>query len=223
MARPRDPQTPSKLLAAAAEVLANEGRDAVTVRRLATEIGASTMAVYTHFGSLDDVLTALYRDGFDRFGAALDAPPVTDDPVADWMQQGRAYRRFALENRHLYRVMFHDGLVAFCHGDDSDQEARASTFFSLLGRIEHNVAGGRWTIGDLFNAGQVVWATSHGHMSIELTGYFDALGRDAEELFDECMVRVSVGFGDSIPDAQKSLARARGRTSDPLSNVPSSG
>ena len=85
---------------------------AVTARRLATEVGASTMAVYTHFGSMDELLVGLWRLGFARFGAALDGPSVTGDPVADWVAQGWAYRRFAHHNQHLYRVMFDDRLIA---------------------------------------------------------------------------------------------------------------
>ncbi len=73
------------------------------------------MAVYTHFGGMDELLVQMWRDGFARFGAALETPAVTDDPVADWVAQGWAYRRFALDNRHLYRVMFGDGLVALRH------------------------------------------------------------------------------------------------------------
>ena len=57
------------LIEAAARVLAEEGRPAVTARRLAAEVGASTMAVYTHFGSMDELLVRMCRDGFARFGA----------------------------------------------------------------------------------------------------------------------------------------------------------
>ena len=58
------------------------------MRRLAGEVGASTQAVYTHFDGLDDLLAEVWREGFRRFGVALDEPAVTDDPVADWMDAG---------------------------------------------------------------------------------------------------------------------------------------
>ena len=90
-------------------MLADEGRPAVTARRLATEAGTSTMAVYTHFGSMEELFVQMCQEGFARFGVALETPGMTDDPVADWVTQGWAYRRFALDNPHLYRVMFGDG------------------------------------------------------------------------------------------------------------------
>ena len=141
--RPRNPDVADRLLEAAARVLAEEGRDAVTARRLASEIGTSTMAVYTHFGSMDELLLHLWREGFARFGAALDGPPTTADPVADWVAQGWAYRRFALDNPHLYRVMFGDGLSGFHGNDPADEAAALATFQSLLTRLQRAADAGR--------------------------------------------------------------------------------
>jgi len=184
-----------RLLDAAARVLAEEGRDAVTARRLATEIGTSTMAVYTHFGSMDELLLGLWREGFARFGAALEDPPATDDPLADWAAQGWAYRRFALANPHLYRVMFGDGLTGFHRGDPADEAAALATFESLLARLQRAADAGRLQIDDLAVAGQVVWSMVHGHVTIELTGYFGSTGQDPAAVYAECLLRVALAFG----------------------------
>src|SRR6187397_918799 len=101
-----DPEVANKLVDAAARVLAEEGKAAVSARRVAAEVGTSTMAVYTHFGGMDELITAVWRRGFGLFGDELARPPHTDDPVADFMAQGWGYRRFGLDHRHLYRVMF---------------------------------------------------------------------------------------------------------------------
>ena len=58
------------LIEAGARVLAEEGRPAVTARRLATEAGTSTMAVYTHFGSMEELFVQMCQEGFARFGVA---------------------------------------------------------------------------------------------------------------------------------------------------------
>jgi AcrR family transcriptional regulator len=196
------------MLDAAARLLGEQGPDAVTARRLAAEIGTSTMAVYTHFGSMDDVLLQLWRKGFARFGAALDAPPATDDPVADWMAQGWAYRRFALENRHLYRVMF-GGVVTVPADDPGDQAAARATFTSLLTRLQRAVEADRFRIPDLSLAGQVVWGTVHGRVTIELEGYDSALGHEPVAVYAECMRCLAVAFGDDPAAAERSLERAR--------------
>ena len=208
--RARNPDVADRLLEAAARVLAEEGRDAVTARRLATEVGASTMAVYTHYGSMDELLLGLWREGFRRFGAALAGPATTDDPVADWVAQGWAYRQFALDNRHLYRVMFGDGLVGFRRDDPADQAAAMATFASLLHRLQRAAEAGRLVIDDLELAGQVVWSMVHGHMTIELTGYFEAGGRDARVVYAESLRRLGLAFGDDPVALDASLAAAGG-------------
>jgi AcrR family transcriptional regulator len=208
--RAKNPEVADQLLEAGARVLAEEGADAVTARRLATEVGASTMAVYTHFGSMDELLVGLWRLGFTRFGAALDGPSVTGDPVADWAAQGWAYRRFAHHNQHLYRVMFDDRLIA-SKVDEADQETAMATFMSLLTRLQRCVDAGRWVIDDVHLAGEVVWASVHGHVSIELTGYFRDVHRDAEAAYGESMRRLALGFGDDPAALAGSLAVARRR------------
>ena len=203
--------TAEALLDAATALLDDEGREAVTARRLGREIGASSMAVYTYFGSMDDLMAAIWRRGFARFGSALTSVASTADPVADWMVQGWAYRRFALSNPHLYRVMFSDGLVSFTSGDQADREAALATFVALLERIERCVEGGRWEVPDVALAGEVVWMSTHGHCSVELSGYFESAGRDAVRLFGEAMRRLAIGFGDDPDLATASLSAARRR------------
>jgi AcrR family transcriptional regulator len=59
-----------------------DGLEAVTIRRLATELGVSPMALYWHFRTKDDLLAALA----DRMWAELDTKV---DPSAPWSAQLR--------------------------------------------------------------------------------------------------------------------------------------
>src|SRR5256885_9443144 len=95
-----------RLLEAAIRVLAADGPDALQARRLAAEVGMSTMAVYTHFGGMGGLITEIVREGFVRFGRRMEAVPRGDDPAADLLALGLAYRDHALENPRLYRLMF---------------------------------------------------------------------------------------------------------------------
>ena len=214
--RQPDPRVRLQLVEAAAHLLDAHGPDAVTARGLATEVGASTQVVYTHFAGMDDVVAEVWREGFRRFGAALDEPAVTADPVADFMTQGWGYRRFALRNPHLYRVMFGDGLVALQRGREDDLEVAGGTFLSLLTRIERCRDAGRWHVDDVFTAGEVIWATSHGHMSLELAGYYVGVGRDPEATFAQCLRVAAHGFGDdpALVKASLRVARRRAKRAD---------
>ena len=68
--------TSAALLAAAHRLLAEDGPEALTVRRIAGEAGMSTMNVYSRFGGKDGVIDELYADGYRRLVAAIDADPT---------------------------------------------------------------------------------------------------------------------------------------------------
>src|SRR3954471_1634276 len=62
----------TRLVDEAGRILAAEGAGALTLRRLATVTGTSTMAVYTLFGDKNGLLSAMHREGFARLSTALD-------------------------------------------------------------------------------------------------------------------------------------------------------
>jgi AcrR family transcriptional regulator len=169
------------------------------------------MAVYTHFGGMDELYRHVMRRGFAAFGAELVRGAMTNDPVADWMTQGWGYRRFARREPHLYAVMFSPGLASFKLGDPADFEAAMGTFVALLDRIQACVDAERWEIDDVYIAGEAVWSAVHGHTTIELSGYFEAFDRDPLRSYSEIMTRLSVGFGDSAVSTAQSLTTARRR------------
>ncbi len=59
-----------------------EGLDALTVRRLATELGVTPMALYWHFRSKEDLLTGVATQIWTEIGTDV-------DPEASWSQQLR--------------------------------------------------------------------------------------------------------------------------------------
>jgi AcrR family transcriptional regulator len=211
MPRAADPAMRPLLVQAAARLLSDHGPDAVTARRLAAEVGASTQAVYTYFDGIDDLVSEVWREGYRRFAVALDAPAITDDPVADWMEQGWRYRRFARTEPHLYRVMFGDGFQQLRHGRPEDVEAAGATFEQLLTRIQRCVTAGRLAVDDVFTAGDVVWGTVHGLVLIELPGYYDYLGRSPITTYEHGMRVLALGMGDDPARVEASLTAARKR------------
>lgn len=88
-------------LEAALVLLENEGRDALTFRAVAAEIGVNHRALYRHFASLDDLKLEVATIGFERLADILEkVPPGAPRRLAS------SYAGFALANEHLYELMF---------------------------------------------------------------------------------------------------------------------
>jgi AcrR family transcriptional regulator len=164
----------ARLVEAAAELLAGEGPAALSTRRLAREVGTSTMAVYTHFGGLPELVRAVVREGFARLGQHLDAVPETDDPLADLAALGEAYRANALANPHLYAVMFGSASLGGYRLHDDELDEGRYTFDVLVAATKRTIDAGIFRTGDPQDVAAQLWAATHGFVMLELAGYFDA-------------------------------------------------
>jgi AcrR family transcriptional regulator len=159
---------PASLLSAAAAMVAAGGTDSLSIRRLAAEVGTSTMAVYTWYGNKPNLLRAVYREAFSRFGDRLRAAAPTADPLADLWRQGLAYRDYALAEPNLYQVMFGPNAAQF-EPEAGDLEMALGTFTVLVEGVRRCVEAGGLTCVPEEGAWQI-WAAVHGAISLELLG-----------------------------------------------------
>ena len=158
-----DPKIRMALIETAADLIAAEGPSALTIRRLAREVGTSTMAVYTHFGGMDDLRHEVRREGFARLREHLNAVPETDDPVADLGQLGVAYYVNAVTNPNLYRAMFMEGPVGGEH-----TPVGLDTFMTLVHAMQRCIDAGRFQPGDATSMATQMWSLSHGVVALQL-------------------------------------------------------
>ncbi len=164
--------TSRALLGAAHRLLSENGADALTVRRIATEAGMSTMNVYSRFGGKDGVIDELYIDGFTRLFDAINAVPETDDFAADLVAMARVYRQFALDSTTYYKVMFRSAIPEFVPSPRAT-DMSLSGLTRVLARIRAGQERGQIRVGDGYETHEIagwLWATCHGLVSLELFG-----------------------------------------------------
>jgi AcrR family transcriptional regulator len=99
-----DAQTATALLEAAERAIQERGIDGLSVRGVAADVGTSTRAVYSLFGSKEGLVAALGTRAFDVLGTAVARLPRTNDPAADLVRAGLAFRRFAIEHPSLFAI-----------------------------------------------------------------------------------------------------------------------
>ena len=107
MGRPRehDEATRGRLLAAAARLSADEGWEAISVRRVAETAGTTTRAVYSLFSSKQGLEQALHEAMFERLHELMRDTPRTGDPRADLLEMRHAYRTWATERPERYAAL----------------------------------------------------------------------------------------------------------------------
>lgn len=163
------------LLDTASHLLATEGPQALTMRRVAAAAGCSTTVLYTSFGGKGGLADALYREGFERLGRRLaeatNALTHPDDPLAVATALANAYRAHALEDRNYYGVMFQQVIPGFVPSPDSLAIGNA-TLAALASAVRDSIAAGLLVPADPEAVAEVLWAAAHGVVSLELAGHF---------------------------------------------------
>lgn len=174
------------LIDAAAKILADEGPAALSVRRVAQDVGASTMVVYTHLGDKDGMLDAVLEHAFAGFAAALTAVNERD-PWKNLRALGHAYRAFAKANPAAYKLMF---------GKQTPSPALEKTgrraFEALTSAIARVMVALDKPARAIEPAAMSVWSATHGIVSLELAGGCPPV--DADGIFESVLDFIEAGL-----------------------------
>jgi AcrR family transcriptional regulator len=164
--RARDRAARRRLITNTARKLAEaEGWEAVTTRRLSTEIEYSQPVLYKHFSSMDDIAAAVAIDGFGELAEALSrARSDAATPEQALRQIAHAYIDFARENPALYDAMFTRATTLRFAAAETPPPMSAA--FAGLREVVAPVAGDR----DLDTLTEVLWAALHGLTTLTLSG-----------------------------------------------------
>ncbi len=205
-----NPDSRTALIDAAARLVAEGGPRGLSARRLAAETGTSTMAVYTHFGSMSAIVREIVHDGFARLQRLFDMAEPTPDPVADMALLGRVYRYNAVTSRHVFEVMFGgSSLAGFALTEDDRQHGRY-TLTAVAECAGRCVEAGRFRPDDPGLLAHHMWLGVHGTVILELGGYL-IKPYDADRCLDTQLVSLMTGAGDEPARAEESVANSARR------------
>lgn len=224
-----------RLIEAAIRLLDADGPEAVQARKVAAEIGASTMAVYTHFGGMEQLVEAMAEEGFARLSARFAGVPHTDDPVTDFLRLGLAYRDHARAHPQLFRVMF--GIVTprgyrlgvpdmteenssaqakeareakEARGAGEVRESGATAYGYLVDAVRRMIDAGRLRPNDPTLVAAQMWSVVHGYTMLEITGAVGEPDKGLIQVLLPLTQNVLIGLGDTADAVMDSVLRLGG-------------
>ena len=211
--QPADPGVRERLIEAAARVLGDEGPSGLSTRKLAAEVGTSTMAVYTHFGSLPGLVAAVVDEGFARLAQHMGDAARTDNALADLTQLAIAYRANALANPYLYAVMFGSASLGGYRHDDHELAHRGNTFDVLVRATQRCMDDGALTPGDAEVVAAQLWSALHGYVTLELAGFLREQDGATEKVLWPLLGNLITALGATPdrPPANRTSARRGSR------------
>jgi len=157
-------------LAAAEQILEEQGVQALTLRAVARAVGVSHTAPKNHFDDLVGLLSELAAVGYRRFGARLSAAmeAAGDDPLARMKAMGRAYVGFARAHRGLFQLMFRGERLDM--GRPALQEAIVSSRNALRMAAAARAPGKSLPARELVAQAAAMWSLVHGYAMLLLDG-----------------------------------------------------
>jgi AcrR family transcriptional regulator len=206
--RRRDPKHRAGLVEIGARLLAQEGPQALSTRRLAAEAGTSTMAVYTYFGGMSELVRSMVHEGYARLNKYLGSVAKTDDPVGDLASLGRAYRKNAQANPHLYAVMLGGSSLGGFSLTEEDRQHGRYTLAAVVAAVERCMQAGRFHESDAVLVAHQMWSAMHGLVTLELGGYLIE-PYTADLCYEAQLVGLMVGAGDTLEAATGSVEGSR--------------
>ncbi|MCG2811748.1 MAG: TetR/AcrR family transcriptional regulator [Candidatus Aminicenantes bacterium] len=154
------------ILEATVDLLAQEGYEQVSIRKVASLIGYSATTIYLYFKNKADLIQNVVDDGYARFMLRLAAASRGGalSPLQQLSEGMRIYIGFALENPNWYRVTFSSRLGR--SNNDAQFLTESATgekgFAVLAMNLEQAMASAEIPRRSLYPAVQTIWATLHG-------------------------------------------------------------
>jgi AcrR family transcriptional regulator len=159
-----------EVVAAARRLLEEEGAEALTMRRLAEQVGIKAPSLYKHLPDKTALEAAIIATGLEDAATMFEAAVATAAPGAGAGNGGAggggaalvalagAYREFALAHPHLYRLM-HNGPLPRQHLPPGAEDRAAAPVLQAAGSRAR---------------ARAVWAFAHGMVMLELDQRFPA-------------------------------------------------
>jgi len=100
-------KTKDHILDQALEIIANEGYDSLSMRKLGDRLGCAAKTIYNYFSSKEEIYIRVLTRGFEMLNAQAEAAlEGITDPLEKLRVLSTVYIRFGMENANYYNIMF---------------------------------------------------------------------------------------------------------------------
>lgn len=103
----------NELLTEAAQIIKQQGLEALSLRKLAKQCHVSNTALYRHFANKDDLVLAVIKRGYELLLQTLNVVLETcSDNTIDCLKAlGNAYIYFAQQHQNFFYIMYNNTLA----------------------------------------------------------------------------------------------------------------
>jgi AcrR family transcriptional regulator len=166
------PSTRDRILGSARALYEAGGVHALSLRKVASDVELTPMAIYRHFADKDALVEALVLDALARWAGRVAAVRI-EDPVA-WLEAvGEEFLVFALEEPRRFELAFLARSTRARRIPDDFDEGRSTAGQLWMARLKELRARGRLAPDVApVDVGFTMWALAQGLVTLYRAGRF---------------------------------------------------
>lgn len=165
-----DSNTAERIAAITRTLLETEGPEAVSMRRIAAEVGITPMAIYHHFANREALLAEVTAREFDHLAASFGAQPARASFEQRMITIADIYLDYAFRQPRVFDYVFSQSRADARTYPTSFRNRESPTLNYVADQIQDAMKKKQIRKDDVWELAMEVWALLHGYMMLHRAG-----------------------------------------------------
>ncbi len=186
--------TRQRIAECALRILEAEGPDAVSMRRIAAEVGITPMAIYHHYANRETLLRTVVDTEFEQLLEFIRRLPRRRSFEAQMVHITDAYLDYAFGRPRIFDYIFSNPRPDARRFPEDFRSRRSPTLNSIAEIVAHWMKKGKLRKGDVWEIALGLWAHSHGYLMLYRGGRFNLSEENFRKLVRRSLRRLLHGL-----------------------------
>jgi AcrR family transcriptional regulator len=167
-----DQATEERIAETALELLETGGEDGVSMRRVATAVGITPMAIYHHFADRRALLNFVVDREFSKYVESLQALPRRGTYESQIQTCMDAYIDYAFAHPRIFDYVFAEPRPGARRFPEDFRARRSPTLNPVADLLQKAMEAGYLKQDDVWEVAMELWAHTHGYVALYRGGRF---------------------------------------------------
>ena len=189
-----DQATEERIADTALKLLEAGGEDGVSMRRVATAVGITPMAIYHHFADRKTLLNFVVDREFTKYSESLQATPRRGTYESQILTCMDAYIDYAFAHPRIFDYVFAEPRLGARRFPEDFRARRSPTLNPVADLLQKAMEAGYLKQDDVWELAMELWAHAHGYVALYRGGRFDLPEKEFRALVRRSIRRMIHGL-----------------------------
>lgn len=186
--------TSQRIYQCALHILEAEGPQAVSMRRVANDVGITAMAIYHHFPSREALLNAVVDSEFEQLVGFFNRSNGRHSFEASMIHILDGYIDYALAHPRIFDYVFSTARPGARRFPDDFRARRSPTLNLVADIVSSWMKLGKLKRDDVWEISMELWAQAHGYLALWRAGRFHIPENEFRKLVHRSLRRLLHGL-----------------------------